>query len=206
MNMGKLIVDQFVTLDGVVQAPGGADEDTSGGFKHGGWQAAFADAEGGAVIVEGIERTEALLLGRRTYEIFANYWPKAPADHPIAAKFNAMPKYVASRTMKGAQWSNSTVLGPDLAREIERIKARHAETHVWGSGNLAQVLLREGLVDRLDLFIYPVLLGTGKRLFADGTVPTALKLVRSRAFGSGVILAAYEPNGTPRLGTVGASS
>ncbi|MEA3165415.1 MAG: hypothetical protein QOJ26_267 [Thermoplasmata archaeon] len=201
--MGTLVVDQFMTLDGVVQAPGGPDEDRSGGFAHGGWQAPYLDEEAGKLITDEIERNDALLLGRRTYEIFANYWPKAPAEDRIAKKLNTMPKYVASRTLRRVDWANSTLLGPDLRSEVARIKSRHAETHVIGSGNLAQSLLRERLADRLNLWIHPVTLGTGKRLFADGTVPTALKLVRSRTFPKGVVLLTYEPHGEPTYGTIG---
>lgn len=199
--MGKLIVDQFMTLDGVVQAPGGPDEDRSGGFAHGGWQMPLVDEEALKVIVEEIERNEALLLGRRTYEIFAGYWPKAPAEDPIAKKLNSMPKYVASRTLRRVDWAHSSLLGADLRAEVERIKARHGETHVIGSGDLVQTLLRERLVDRLNLWVYPLTLGSGKRLFADGTVPTALKLVRSHAFGNGAVLLAYEPAGLPTYAT-----
>jgi dihydrofolate reductase len=201
---GKLVVDQFMTLDGVVQAPGGPDEDRSGGFAHGGWQAPVFDEESGKLIVEEIERNEALLLGRRTYEIFANYWPKAPSEDPIAKKLNAMPKYVASRTLRRAEWANSSLLGPDLRQEIARIKARHVETHVIGSGDLVQSLLRERLVDRLNLWVYPLTLGAGKRLFAEGTVPTALELVRSRTFPKGAVLLTYEPRGEPTYGISGA--
>lgn len=198
--MGTLVVDQFMTLDGVVQAPGGPDEDPSGGFAHGGWQAPFLDSESLKVIVEEIEKNEALLLGRRTYDIFAGYWPKAPAEDPIARKLNAMPKYVASRTLRRVEWANSTLLGPDLRAEIARIKARHGETHVIGSADLVQSLLRERLVDRLNVWVHPVTLGAGKRLFAEGTVPTALELVRSRAFPKGVVLLTYEVRGEPTYG------
>jgi len=201
--MGQLIVDQFMTLDGVVQAPGGPDEDRSGGFAHGGWQAPYLDPESMEAIVQGIERNEALLLGRRTYEIFAGYWPKQPDADPIARKLNAMPKYVASRTLGSVGWANSTLLGPDIPQEVARIKARHGETHVIGSGGFVQTLLRERLVDRLNLWVHPLTLGDGKRLFAGGTVPTALELVRSRAFPKGVVLLAYERRGEPTYGTVG---
>lgn len=202
--MGKLIVDEFMTLDGVVQAPGGPQEDPSGGFAHGGWQFPYMDEEAGAIILEDIVRNEALLLGRRTYDIFASYWPKAPADDPIAAKLNAMPKYVASRTLSRVDWHNSRLIGRDVAREVAQIKAKHAEIHVIGSADFVQTLLRERLVDRLNLWIYPLTLGAGKRLFADGTVPAALKLVRSKVFGNGAILATYEPTGLPTYGTMGA--
>jgi dihydrofolate reductase len=200
--MGKLIVDQFMTLDGVVQAPGGIEEDRSGNFAYGGWQTPYFDEESGKLIVEEIEKNEALLLGRRTYEIFANYWPKAPAEDPIAKKLNTMPKYVASRTLSRVDWANSTLLGADLRQEIARIKARHGETHVIGSANLVQSLLRERLVDRLNLWVYPLTLGTGKRLFAEGTLPTALELVRSRAFPKGAVLLTYEPRGEPTYANV----
>lgn len=202
--MGKLVLDEFVTLDGVVQAPGSPHEDPSGGFAHGGWQFPYLDEEAGGVIMESIQRNEALLLGRRTYDIFAGYWPKAPADDPIAAKLNAIPKYVASRTLRRVDWENSQLLGPDVPREVARIKSRHGETHVIGSADLAQTLLRERLVDQINLWIFPLTLGSGKRLFAQGTVPSALKLVRCRSFANGAILATYEPAGLPTYGTIGA--
>lgn len=200
---GKLVIDQFMTLDGVVQAPGGPHEDGSDGFAHGGWQFPYMDEEAGAIIMADIARNEALLLGRRTYDIFADYWPKAPPEDPIGAKLNALPKYVASRTLTRASWQNSHVLGPDIRREVARIKEKHGETHVIGSAGLAQTLLRERLADQLNLWIYPLTLGSGKRLFAEGTVPAALKLVRSRAFGNGAILATYEQAGLPKYGTIG---
>jgi dihydrofolate reductase len=201
--VGKLIVDQFLTLDGVVQAPGGPEEDTSGGFRHGGWQFPYLDDESGKAIGEGLARMDALLLGRRTYDIFAAYWPKAPAGDPFAQKLNAVRKYVASRTLRSVGWTNSQLLANDLPREIGRIKGLHAEIHVIGSGDLAQSLLRERLVDRLNLWVHPLLLGSGKRLFAGGTVPTALRLVHSRAFGTGVVQLVYEPSGEPTYGTMG---
>jgi dihydrofolate reductase len=199
--MGKLVINQFMTLDGVVQSPGMPEEDASGGFRHGGWQVPYFDDEFGRIVGEDMMRSDAMLLGRKTYDIFAGYWPKAPAEDPMAARLNAMPKYVASRTMKRAEWSNSTVLGPDLRREVERIKGLHGEVHVIGSGDLAQSLLRERVVDRLSLFVYPLVLGTGKRLFAGGAVPTALKLTRSHVFGNGSLMLHYEPKGEPTYGT-----
>jgi dihydrofolate reductase len=202
-SKGKLVVDQFVTLDGVVQAPGGPDEDRSGGFVHGGWQAPLGDADAGKFIMEEIEKADALLLGRRTYEIFANHWPKAPAADPIAKKFNAIPKYVASRTLRRVDWANSTILGPDLRQEIARIKASHPETHMWGSGNFIQSLLQERLIDRFNVWLYPLTLGTGKRLFEGGTPPTAYELVRSKIFPKGVAFLVYEPRGVPQYGIAG---
>lgn len=199
--MGKLVVDQFMTLDGVVQSPGMPEEDPSGGFRHGGWQVPYFDEEFGRIVGENMLRSDAMLLGRRTYDIFASYWPKAPADDPMAARLNGMPKYVASRTLERVGWQNSTLLGPDLRREVERVKGLHGEVHVVGSGDLAQSLLRERLVDRLSLFVYPLVLGTGKRLFADGAVPAALTLTRSHVFGNGSLMLVYEPNGEPTYGT-----
>lgn len=199
--MGKLVVDQFMTLDGVVQAPGMPEEDPAGGFRHGGWQVPYFDAEFGAAIGEEMARSEAMLLGRRTYDIFASYWPKAPAEDPAAAKLNAMPKYVASRTLRRVDWNNAKLLAPDLRREVERIKGLHEEVHVVGSGDLVQSLLRERLVDRLSLWVYPLVLGSGKRLFAGGTAPTAFKLARSRTFGNGSLLLVYDRAGEPTYGT-----
>ncbi|HUR69186.1 MAG TPA: dihydrofolate reductase family protein [Candidatus Thermoplasmatota archaeon] len=199
--MGKLIVGQFMTLDGVVQSPGMPEEDAADGFRHGGWQVPYFDQEFGEAMGPEMARSDALLLGRKTYDIFASYWPKAPADDPAALKLNAMPKYVASRTMKRADWQNTTLLRPDLKAEVARIKGLHKEVHVIGSGDLVQSLLRERLVDELDLWVYPLVLGSGKKLFASGTVPAALKLTRSRTFGNGALLLTYEPVGEPTYGT-----
>ena len=198
--MGDLVVDTFLTLDGVMQAPGAPREDPEGGFRHGGWQVPHFDAPSGKAIGEGIERMDALLLGRKTYDIFAAYWPTAPQDHPIAAKLNAVPKYVASRTLRSAAWRNSTILQGDAAQAIAEVKRRHRETHVIGSGNLVQTLLRHGLADRFNLWLYPVTLGQGKRLFAEGTVPTAFRLERSQAFPNGAVLLTYRPVGKPTYG------
>ena len=178
--MGKLIVTEFVTLDGVAQAPGEPDEDRDGGFTHGGWQAPLVDEESGAVMFEQARSMDALLLGRRTYEIFANYWPTAPEEIPFTGLLNGVPKYVASRTLAGPlAWQGSTLVAGDLAEGITSLKERHDEVHVIGSLDLVQSLLRFGLVDRLNLWLYPLLLGSGKQVFADGTVPTALRLTES---------------------------
>ena len=201
--MGNLIVDQFMTLDGVVQAPGGPDEDPSAGFRHGGWQFPYVDDEAGKTIGEGLLPMDALLLGRRTYDIFAGYWPKQPATDPFAKKLNSVRKYVASRQLRSVGWSNAQLLAGDLRREVERIKGLHKEVHVIGSAGLVQSLLRERLVDRFNLWLHPLLLGTGKRLFGSGTVPVALELVRSQAFGNGVLMLVYEPVGEPTYGDMG---
>jgi dihydrofolate reductase len=199
--MGRLVVNTFLTLDGVMQAPGQPDEDRDGGFDQGGWQVPFFDEESGEVMSRQLADFDALLLGRRTYELFAAYWPQAPADDPIAARLNSAPKFVASRTLDRADWTNSTVLKGDLAREVPAVKGDYNETHVIGSGNLVQSLMRHGLVDAYNLWIYPVLLGDGKRLFADGTVPTALRRTQSKVFGNGAMLVSYEVAGEPEFGT-----
>jgi len=199
--MGKLVINMFLTLDGVMQAPGQPDEDLDGGFEQGGWQVPFFDEESGEVMTRSMDDFDALLLGRRTYDLFATYWPQAPADDPIAARLNSAPKFVASRTLQSADWNNSTVLGGDLTDEIEAIKREYNEIHVIGSGHLVQNLMRNNLVDVYNLWIYPILLGEGKRLFADGTVPTALRRTQSRAFGNGALLVTYEVAGKPAFGT-----
>lgn len=201
--MGRLVVNMFVTLDGVIQSPGGPDEDPESGFPYGGWQAQFLDDVSGAAIAHGIERSDALLLGRKTYDIFAGYWPSAPAHDPIARKFNAIPKYVASRTRTEVSWTNARLIEGDLATGVKSIKAHHDEVHMWGSADLLGSLLREGLVDRLVLILYPIILGAGKRLFADGVGPARFKLVESRSFEGGGVLLAYEPGGEPKYGTIG---
>lgn len=201
--MGQLVVDMFVTLDGVIQAPGGPDEDRGGGFPHGGWQEPYIDQGSLEVIGKGLERMDALLLGRKTYDIFADYWPKAPADDPFAIKLNSVPKYVASRTLKTVDWHNSALITGEFKAAIERIKKDHDETHVIGSADLVQSLLSAGLVDRFVLLAYPIILGTGKRLFPEGVPPTAFKLIESRPFKGGAILMVYEPAGKPTYGTIG---
>jgi dihydrofolate reductase len=196
--MGKLIVTEFVTLDGVAQAPGGPDEDRDGGFAHGGWQAPVADEGSGEVIFEQARSMDALLLGRRTYEIFADYWPNAPAEVPFTSLLNGVPKYVASRTRAGSlAWHGSTLVTDDLPESIAALKERHDEVHVIGSLDLLQTLLRFGLVDRMNLWMYPLLLGSGKQVFADGTVPTALRLIESVTYPSGTLHLTYETAGVP---------
>lgn len=196
--MGRLIVTEFVTLDGVAQAPGAPDEDRDGGFKHGGWQGPLVDQESGGVIFEQATNMDALLLGRRTYEIFADYWPSAPQEIPFTHLLNGVPKYVASRTLAGSlAWQGSTLIADDLADNITALKGSHDEVHVIGSLDLLQSLLRLGLVDRMNLWVYPLLLGTGKRVFADGTAPTALRLTESVTYPSGTLHLTYEIAGVP---------
>jgi dihydrofolate reductase len=197
--MGMLAVDLFITLDGVYQAPGGPDEDPSDGFEYGGWQAPYLDDESGAVIGAGIDRLDALLLGRRTYDIFAGYWPKH-VDTQVGAKFAEVPKFVASRTLTDASWSGTSVV-TDVAAEVPAIKDRFDEIHVIGSGALARSLLAADLVDRLNLYLYPIAFGTGKRLFDAGTVPAAFTLAQQPiVFPKGAIALAYERAGVPVTG------
>ena len=203
--MGKLIVTEFVTLDGVAQAPGEPDEDREGGFAHGGWQAPLLvdDQESGAAMFEQAQSMDALLLGRKTYEIFAGYWPKAPEEIPFTGLLNGVPKYVASRTLADPlAWSGSTLVTGDLAEGIAAVKERHDEVHVIGSLDLVQSLLRLGLVDRLNLWLYPLLLGSGKQLFGDGTVPAALRLTGSVTHPGGALQLTYETAGAPTYGNM----
>jgi len=199
--MGELVVRTFVTLDGVMQSSGMPEEDRDGGFEHGGWQVPYFDDETGQVMIEEISRFDALLLGRKTYEIFAAYWPQVSDDDPIAARLNRAPKYVASRSLETVAWQNTTVIKGEVADEVARLKQDYDRIDVSGSGNLVQTLLRHDLIDRMSLWIYPVLLGSGKRLFANGTVPAALRLVDSTTYGNGAVNLTYERAGKPTSGT-----
>jgi dihydrofolate reductase len=201
--MGELIVTEFVTLDGVAQAPGEPDEDRDSGFTHGGWQAPLLDEESGNAMFEQARSMDALLLGRKTYEIFANYWPRAPEEIPFTGLLNGVPKYVASRTLAGPlAWQGSTLVAGDLAESITAVKERHDEVHVIGSLDLVQSLLRFGLVDRLNLWLYPLLLGSGKQVFGGGTIPTALRLTESVTYPNGTLQLAYETAGIPTYGNL----
>lgn len=201
--MGKLVVTEFMTLDGVAQAPGEPDEDRDSGFMYGGWQAPLLDHESGSAMFEQARSMDALLLGRKTYEIFADYWPEAPEEIPFTRLLNGVPKYVASRTLAGPlTWQGSTLLAGDLAESITTLKERHDEVHVIGSLDLAQSLLRLGLADRLNLWLYPLLLGAGKQVFAGGTVPTALRLIGSVTYPNGTLQLTYETAGKPTYGNL----
>jgi dihydrofolate reductase len=201
--VGKLTVTEFMTLDGVAQAPGGPDEDRDGGFMYGGWQAPLLDQQSGNVVFEQARSMDALLLGRKTYEIFADYWPRAPAEIPFTGLLNGVPKYVASRTLAGPlTWQGSTLVAGDLAESITTLKERHDEVHVIGSLDLVQSLLRFGLVDRLSLWLYPLLLGAGKQVFGGGTVPTALRLTGSVTYPNGTLQLTYETAGEPTYGNL----
>ena len=203
--MGIIAADLFLTLDGVYQAPGGREEDTTGNFEFGGWQAPFTDEAIGASITSSIERTDALLLGRRTYDIFAAYWPFQPADNPIAAKFAAIPKYVVSRSLEGPSWADTTVLRDPAA--VGPLRDEFDEVHTWGSGQLLRSLLAAGLLDRLNLWMYPIALGTGKRLFDTGAVPMAFRPAQpTQVFDSGVMALVFEPAGDVETGEMTAEA
>jgi dihydrofolate reductase len=199
----RLTVTTFVTLDGVYQAPGGPSEDDEGGFRHGGWSFPYADEDSGAVIVEWITKAGAFLLGRKTYDIFVSYWPKVtdPAD-PIASRLNALPKYVVSGSKRPLDWHNSHLVTGDVLAEIAKLKRLPGgELQVHGSGNLVRTLIRHGLADEYQLLVYPVILGTGKRLFPDGDIAAALRLTGSKTTGKGVQILTYEPAGPAQYGS-----
>jgi dihydrofolate reductase len=195
--MSRVCVVNHVTLDGVMQAPGGADEDRRGGFEHGGWSRPYADEVMGRVMGEGMATSGALLFGRRTYEQFASFWPHQPADAPFVGVLNDAQKYVASTTLaEPLPWQNSTLLAGDAADAVARMREEPGkDLVVLGSGELVRALLARGLVDRFVLPIHPLVLGTGRRLFDDGGAFAALTLVDSVTTTTGVIIATYEPAG-----------
>jgi dihydrofolate reductase len=201
--MRKLIVLSFITLDGVMQAPGGPEEDPTGGFRYGGWLFPYFDDFLGKVMDRQMGHPFDLLLGRRTYEIFAAYWPYVKTEgNTIAAGINNAKKYVVSRTLKSLDWSNSELIRGDVADEVRKLKEQDGpEIHVHGSGNLFQTLLRHDLVDELWLKIFPVTLGGGKRLFAEGAIPVGFKLVESSTSPNGVIVANYVRAGEVKTGS-----
>lgn len=203
--MGHIHIELFATLDLVGQAPGGPDED-SVGFPFGGWQAPLVHEVSGAQVGAAYEGTDALLLGRRTYDIFAAYWPHQ-REGAIAALFNEVPKYVASRGRPQLSWDGSTQLGPDLATAVREIRDRHEHVKVVGSLNLVQTLLREKLFDRLDLWVHPIVLGTGKKVFDGGAVPTNLRLLEPPAASpTGTVYLRYAlAEGTPATGDMTAA-
>jgi dihydrofolate reductase len=191
---GRIHIDLFTTLDGVSQAPGGPDEDTDGGFAFGGWQAPLMDETDGSQVGEGIQTMDALLLGRRTYDIFAGYWPQHldGPDADIAHKFDAIPKYVASRGAPQLDWRDSHLLGSDLVSEMAALRDRHHEIHVIGSIDFARTLVAHGLFDQLNLWVYPIVVGAGKRLFPADGPPASLELIAAeRASKKGAVLLRY---------------
>jgi dihydrofolate reductase len=200
--MRKLIVSAFVSLDGIMQAPGGPEEDPTGGFTLGGWMFNFADesmdlSESG---FDGKDRD--LILGRRTYEIFEAYWPYQPDDHPIAKVLNAAKKYVASRTRTKLHWNNSVLLRGDVAEAVSSLKAESGpDLQIIGSSHLIQTLQAVSLIDEYNVWTFPVVLGQGKRLFSDTLKPSALRLVRSQVSATGVVMSTYVPDGNIRPGS-----
>jgi dihydrofolate reductase len=193
--MRKLIVSTFLTLDGVMQAPGGPGEDDEGGFGYGGWSVNYWDDRMGEVMEQATSRPFAMVLGRKTYDIMAAYWPNAPEEEG-GRVFNEATKYVASRGRPTLDWSNSVLIEPDAAAGMAALKTEDGpELQVHGSSNLIQTLLRHNLVDEYRLWVFPVVIGSGKRLFADGAIPAGLRLVDSTVSTTGVVIGTYEPAG-----------
>ena len=197
--MRKVIVLEHISLDGVIQAPGGPDEDTSGGFPYGGWISSYSDAILGAALRRQMNMPFDLLLGRKTFEIWAPYWPHHADAWPGV---NAATKYVASNTVTSGEWQPSVFLNGDIAEKVARIKQQPGpDLHVWGSADLIQTLIRHDLVDVFWLMIYPITLGAGKRLFAGGTIPAAFKVTDSKVSSNGVIVVNYERAGAITTGS-----
>jgi dihydrofolate reductase len=204
VSLRKIVVLSFITLDGVMQAPGGPEEDPTGGFKHGGWTVGYFDDFLGKVMGEQMGKPFDLLLGRKTYEIFAAYWPfvRDGPDRIVADRLSSARKYVASKTVSKADWSNSELLKGDVAEEVKRLKEQVGpDIQVHGSGNLIQTLLKHDLVGEFWLKTFPITLGRGKCLFADGTIPAGFKLIDSQISPSGVIVARYARAGEVKTGS-----
>jgi dihydrofolate reductase len=199
--MRRLIVTTFLTLDGVMQAPGGPEEDESGRFTHGGWSVNYFDERVQEFMAETMAPRFDLLLGRKTYDIFAGFWPHAP-EEAGGKPLNDATKYVASRGQPKLEWAKSVLIDGDVADGVAALKREDGpELQVHGSGNLIQTLLRHNLVDRFRLLVFPVVIGTGKRLFSEGTIPAGLKLIDSTASASGVVMGTYQPAGELVTGT-----
>jgi dihydrofolate reductase len=199
----QLTLHTFLTLDGVMQAPGGPEEDPDGGFGYGGWSFPYGDEDFGAAMTGWFEHAGAFLLGRKTYQIFSGHWPRVtdPGD-PIAAKLNVLSKYVASTTLASADWQNSSILSGDVVAEVAKLKEQPGdELQVHGSGELAQALIDNDLIDEYRLLVFPVHLGSGKKLFRDGAKPAALRLTGATTTGTGVVIMTYQPDGPVRLGS-----
>jgi len=200
-QMRKIIVLSFITLDGVVQAPGGPEEDTSGGFKYGGWVVPHFDESLGKAMGEQMGKQSDLLLGRKTFEIFASYWPHHEDDWP---GINKVAKYVASNTLSTHEWNNSIFLKGNITDQVKKLKQQDgSDLQVHGSGNLIQTLFKHDLVDEIWLKIFPITLGKGKRLFDKGTIPANFKLLESKATPGGVIIASYVRDGEVKTGSFG---
>jgi dihydrofolate reductase len=197
--MRRIIVLEHITLDGVIQAGGGPEEDTSGGFAYGGWAAPYDDDIIGAALQKQMNMPFDLLLGRKTFDIWAAFWPQHADVWPAV---NTATKYVASNTISSAEWQPSVFLNGDIAEKVAKLKQEQGpDLHIWGSGNLLQTLIKHDLVDVFWLMIYPITLGSGKRLFADGTIPAAFKVTEAIVGSDGVILVNYERAGAVRIGS-----
>jgi dihydrofolate reductase len=205
-NMPKIVVNAFLTLDGVMQAPGGPDEDRDGGFSHGGWQAPYVDDVLLRLVTEGIADADGFLLGRRTYEIFASYWPKVTdPNNPIATALNSRPKYVVSRSLDRVTWNSSSLIKGDVVAELRQLRQQPGRTvQTWGSTEVLHTLMKNDLVDEYRLFVFPVVLGSGKRLFAEGAVPVALDPVQSVTSAKGGTYHRLVRSGKPQYGQMGA--
>ena len=199
--MRKIIVLEHISLDGVIQGPGGPEEDRSGGFAYGGWSVPYDDDMIGAALQKQMSLPFDLLLGRKTFDIWAAYWPQHGDVWPSV---NTATKYVASNTITSHAWQPSVFLNGDIAEKVEKLKqGQGPDLHVWGSGNLLQTLIKRDLVDVFWLMLFPITLGSGKRLFVDGTIPAAFKLTESIVSSTGVIVASYERAGEIKTGTAG---
>jgi dihydrofolate reductase len=203
---GRIYIDLFTTMDGVAQAPGGPDEDRESGFPYGGWQAPLIGEVDGRTVGEGIAVMDALVLGRKTYDIFASYWPNhTGTDSEIARKFNEIPKYVASRHPLEPEWAGTTRLGEDAVAEVAALRQKHDRIRVIGSVDFVQSLLAAGAYDELTLWVYPVVLGQGKKVFPDGAAPTTMTLLAPPLVSEkGAVLLRYGPAGDVRTGDMGA--
>lgn len=193
--MRKIIVSEFLTLDGVMQAPGSPDEDRSGGFEHGGWQMPYFDDIFAKAVIQGLTEAGGFVLGRKTYEIFAAYWPTAPAEEQeVARPLNNLPKFVVSKTLREPlAWNNSTLIAGDVVKEVAKLKRQSGnDLRVIGSGELVQTLMKHDLVDEYDLMIHPLILGSGKHLFKEGSSKQALKLLDFKTTSKGVTILKYE--------------
>ncbi len=201
--MAELTITTFLSADGIMQAPGGPNEDQSGGFQHGGWVVPYVDEGFGEFMDSVFQKPAAFLLGRITYQIFANHWPRVPPEEELVSrKLNSLPKYVASRTLRSVDWHGSKLLGSDVVAEIKQLKASlQGELQVHGSAGLAQTLIEHDLIDEYRLLTFPAVLGSGKRLFGSGARPKALKLASSKTTSRGVVITTYRRGGALETGS-----
>jgi dihydrofolate reductase len=204
----RLTMTTFLSLDGVMQGPGDAEEDQSDGFDQGGWLVPYADADMGRFVADWFAVASGFLLGRKTYQILAAQWPgMTDKNDPVADKLNSLPKYVVSTTLHNAEWNNSTLIKGNVVSEVAKLKRQPGEElQVHGSGELAQTLMDHDLIDEYRLWFHPVVLGRGKRLFKDGSTPAALRLVDIKTTNSGVVVHTYQPAGKPAYGSLASSS